>query len=138
AVWSVFLGQHQSGSLRQVVTRNGELALTRMTPIIDSDQDPEAWANDIVMEIKGTMSYLARFGFDSNDGLDIIVIAGNNAAESVSSKIDFDCNLNVLTASEAGKLLGLNLGIQQDQRYADPLHVSWLGKKRVLTLPMKS
>lgn len=138
AIWSIFVGQHQSGSLRQVVTRNGELALTRMTPITDDDQDPDTWAEEVVSEIKGTMSYLTRFGFDSNDGLDIIVIAGNNASEPISAKIDFECNLNVLTAPAAAKILGLNLGAQVDQRYADPLHVSWFSKKRILTLPLKS
>lgn len=138
SVWSVFVGQHQSGGLRQVVTRNGELALTRMTPIIDSDDDPDVWAAEVVTEIKGTMSYLSRFGFDANDGLDVTVIASNATADLISSNIDFDCNLNVLTAAEAGSLLGLRLGVQKEQRYADPLHISWVGKKSTLTLPLKS
>lgn len=137
-LWTVFVGQHSSGGLRQVVIRNGELALTRMTPIIDSDADPDVWASDVVAEIKGTMSYLSRFGFDPSDGLDVIVISGNSSAEFVSSRIDFDCNLHVLSAGEAGKLLGLRIGPQKEQRYADPLHVAWLAKKSKLTLPIKS
>lgn len=138
SVWTVFVGQHQSGGLRQVVTRNGELALTRMTPITDSDQDADSWASEVATEIKGTMSYLSRFGFDANDGLDIIVIASNAAAEYVASKIDFECNLNILTSAEAGALLGIRLGAQKEGRYADPLHIAWVGKKRALTLPLKS
>ncbi len=138
SVWTVFVGQHQSGGLRQVVTRNGELALTRMTPIIDSDADPDTWSSEVVTEIKGTMSYLTRFGFDASDGLDVIVIASNSTADLVAAKVDFDCNLNVLTSVEAGNLLGLRLGVQKEQRYADPLHVAWLGKKKALALPLKS
>src|SRR5690606_3907516 len=87
-MWTVFVGQHSSGGLRQVVIRNGELALTRMTPIIDSDADPEIWASDVVAEVKGTMSYLSRFGYDPADGLDVIVISGNSAADLLHSKID--------------------------------------------------
>ena len=33
ATWSIFIGQHRSGNVRQVVTKNGELALTRMSPL---------------------------------------------------------------------------------------------------------
>ncbi len=60
ATWTIFVGQHQSGGLRQIVTKNGELALTRMTPIVDSDIDQDAWTSDVSNELKGTMSYLSR------------------------------------------------------------------------------
>lgn len=138
ATWAVFVGQHQSGGLRQIVTKNGELALTRMTPIVDSDIDHELWASEVAGEIKGTMSYLSRFGFDSSDGLDVIVIANNSVADKVATKIDFDCNLSVLTAIEAANLLNLKIGRQDDQRYADPLHVAWSGRKSTLTLPLRA
>lgn len=138
ATWTVFVGQHQSGGLRQIVTKNGELALTRMTPIVDSDIDHELWSAEVAGEIKGTMSYLSRFGFDASDGLDVVVIANNSVADKVASKIDFDCNLSVLTAIEAANLLGLKIGRQEDQRYADPLHVAWAGRKAKLTLPLSA
>jgi len=136
--WTLFVGQHQSGGLRQVVTRGGELALTRMTPIVDSDTDPDNWSGEVVSEIKGTMSYLSRFGYDAADGLDVIVIANNSSADVLSSKIDFECNLNILTAGEAGQLLGLRTGSRGEERYADPLHVAWAGSKSKLTLPLES
>jgi hypothetical protein len=138
ATWTVFVGQHQSGGLRQIVTKNGELALTRMTPIVDSDIDHELWSSEVAGEIKGTMSYLSRFGFDATDGLDVIVIANNSVADKVAAKIDFDCNLSVLTSQEAANLLGVKLGRQDDQRYADPLHVAWSGRKTAFTLPLQA
>ncbi|PZQ43386.1 MAG: hypothetical protein DI551_12250, partial [Micavibrio aeruginosavorus] len=138
SVWSVFVGQHQSGGLRQIVTKNGELALTRMTPIIDSDIDHDAWATDVAGELKGTMSYLSRFGFDPSDGIDVTIIANNSVADRVVAKIDFDCSLNVLTAGEAANILGLKIGRQEDQRYADPLHIAWAGRKSSLTLPLQA
>lgn len=138
STWSIFVGQHQNGGLRQIVTKNGELALTRMTPIVDTDIDHDLWSSEVAGELRGTMSYLSRFGFDPNDGLDVIVIANNSVADKVAAKIDFDCNLSVLTSGEAASLLNLKIGRQDDQRYADPLHVAWVGKKKAYTMPLQS
>ncbi len=137
-VWAIFVGQHQSGGLRQIVTRNGELALTRMTPIVDNDIDHDLWSAEVCSELKGTMSYLSRFGFEQADGLDVIVIANNSVADRVAAKIDFECNLNVLTAGEAANLIGVKIGRQEDQRYADPLHAAWSGRKSSFTLPLQA
>jgi hypothetical protein len=138
SVWSIFVGQHHSGGLRQIVTKNGELALTRMTPIVDSDIDQEVWTTEVANEIKGTMSYLSRFGFDTSDGLDVTVIANNSVADRVAGKIDFECNLNVLTSGEAAKMLGLKMGRQEEMRYADPIHVAWTARKSKLALPLQA
>lgn len=137
-VWTVFVGQHQSGGLRQIVTRNGELALTRMTPIVDSDADHDLWSAEVYNELKGTMSYLSRFGFDANDGLDVIVIANNSVADRITARVDFDCNLNILTVVEAANLLGVKVGRQEDLRYADPLHAAWSGRKSSFSMPLQA
>lgn len=138
STWTVFVGQHRSGGLRQIVTKNGELALTRITPIIDTDSDPEAWASDVAGELKGTMSYLSRFGYDPADGLDVIVVSSHEAADAVTARIDFECNLTLMSAGEAANLLDIKVGRQEDQRYADILHVAWAGKKSSLTLPLQA
>ncbi len=137
-MWSILVGQHHSGGSRQVVTKNGELALTRMTPVSANDIDQEVWATEVAGELRGTMSYLSRFGFDAKDGLDVIVIANNSTADRIVSKVDFDCNLSVLSNTEAANLLGIKIGRQEDQRYADPLHVAWTGRKAALTLPLQA
>ncbi len=138
SVWTVFVGQHHNGGLRQIVTKNGELALTRMTPVVDSDANQDLWASEIAGELKGTMSYLSRFGFDARDGLDIIVVANNAAADKVAEKIDIECNLSVLTAIEVSNLLGIKIGRQEEQRYADPIHVAWTGRKSKFVMPLQA
>jgi len=50
--WTVFIGQHQSGGLRQVVVREGELALTRMTAVGSHDENPMNWAREVQQEFK--------------------------------------------------------------------------------------
>lgn len=137
-VWSVFIGQHRSGGLRQIVTKNGELALTRITPVIDSDNDPEVWASEVAQEFQSTVSYLTRFGYNPEDGLDVIVIAKPSAGEVLENLIDVQCNFVPMTATQAAHLLGLSIGRQDDQRYADPLHAAWIGRKSSFTLPMQS
>jgi len=136
--WTVFVGQHQGGGLRQIVTKNGELALTRMTPMVESDVDQEVWSTEITNELKGTMSYLSRFGYEPSEGLDVIIIANNAVAEKVTAKIDFECNLNVLTCAEAAGYLGVKIGRQEEQRFADPLHVAWSGRKASFVMPLQA
>lgn len=134
--WAVFIGQHQNGSLRQVVIKDGELALTRMTPIVDTDADADLWASEVYQEFQATLSYMARFGFVQEDGLDIIITSNPPAGEILNNIIDLEANLHTLTASEIAKTLGLSISTFVDQRYADILHAAWIAKKPTLQLPM--
>ena len=138
ATWTIFVGQHHNGGLRQVVTRGGELALTRMTPIVDTDVEPELWAKEVSGELNATMSYLSRFGYKETDGLDIVVIANDSSQTSLEALVDIECNLHIVTAQKAAASLGVRLGRQEDFRYADPLHAAYLGKRNKFQLPMQS
>lgn len=137
-LWSVFIGQHRNGSLRQVLTKNGELALTRMSPIIDKDDDPQVWAQELYQEFRSTMSYLSRFGYDPSDGLDVFVVANPAPAEALRNIFEEDYDLHVLGVDEVARALGVNIGHQDDLRYADVLHVAWAGRKSRFILPMKA
>jgi uncharacterized protein (UPF0335 family) len=137
-VWSIFIGQHRNGSLRQVLTKNGELALTRMSPMTEKDDNPEVWAQELFNEFKSTMSYLTRFGYDPDDGLDVFVMANPAPGEALRAIVDVDCDLHIMTVDEAAKALGVSLGAQNDLRYADALHVAWIGRKGRFVLPMKA
>lgn len=138
AVWAMMMGQHKNGGLRQIVTKNGELALTRMTPISDSDANPDDWAREVYQEFKATMSYLTRFGFSADDGLDVIAVSNPEAGQALGEMIDVTCNFHPLGVEQVARHAGLAIGPQENQRYADPLHVGWVAKKPRLTLPMKA
>lgn len=138
AKWAVFMGQHKSGGLRQIVTKDGELALTRMTPITDIDASAASWSQEVQQEFGATMSYLARFGYQPEDGLDVIVVGEPAACQSLQSAIDVDCNFYTLTAEEAARSLGIPFARGADDRYADTLHVGWAGRKNKFILPMKA
>lgn len=136
--WAVFIGQHQGGALRQVITRDGQLAMTRMTPVIDSDSDPNAWAEEVAQEFRATVSYLSRFGYSADDGTDVIVIASDEAGSALERRIGIPCNYTNLTAQEAAQTLGISIGFQEEARYADSLHVAWSGRKMKFILPMEA
>lgn len=136
--WVVFIGQHVNGGLRQIVTKDGELALTRITPIVDSDIDPGLWASEVAQEFTATMSYLSRFGYAQEDGLDVIVISNPEASQALEAMITVSCYLTVMTIADAAKKIGVRIGPQDDLRLADPLHVAWVGRKMALDLPLKS
>lgn len=138
AKWAVFIGQHQNGGLRQIVIKDGELALTRMTPVVDSDANPDMWASEIYQEFQATLSYMARFGFNAEDGLDIIVASNPTAGDVLRNMIDIEANIYTMTASEIAQKLGLSISSYVDQRYADILYAAWICKKPVLKLPMQA
>ncbi len=136
--WTIFMGQHQGGGLRQIVIKDGDLALTRMTPIIESGGDPEIWASEVQQEFQATMSYLSRFGFDAEDGLNVIMVSEPEAGEKVGALIDVPCNFHSLSADDVARIMHLNLGHQDNYYLADSLHLSWIGKKSKFILPMKA
>tara|TARA_B100000242_G_scaffold284081_1_gene246982 strand:- start:8508 stop:10112 length:1605 start_codon:yes stop_codon:yes gene_type:complete len=136
--WAVFIGQHINGGLRQVVIKDGELALTRMTPVVDSDADPDLWAHEVHQEFQATLSYMARFGFVADDGLDIIAVSNPAAGDILGGIIDVTAHVYTMTASEVAKKLGLSISSYADQRYADILHAAWSAKKPKLQLPMQA
>ncbi|MCB9988865.1 MAG: hypothetical protein H6868_05970 [Rhodospirillales bacterium] len=138
STWTIFIGQHQNGALRQVIIRDGQLAMTRMTPVIDTDTDHEQWAQEVFQEFKATVSYLSRFGFSSNDSTDVIVVSHPQAGELLEEKIDIPCQFRSYTVTQAASILGMKIGTQASVRYADPLHVAWAGRKNRFIMPLFS
>lgn len=138
ARWTIFVGQHQGGGLRQIVTKDGKLALTRMTPVSDHTDDSMQWANEVNQEFKATMSYLSRFGYDSSDGLNVIIISDHASGELIQDMIEASCNFYTLTLRDASSLLSLGISVLDDTHYADTLHVAWIGRKSKFILPMKA
>jgi hypothetical protein len=136
--WAILIGQHIGGGLRQVITRDGQLAMTRMTPITDLATDPEAWVNEVTQEFKATISYLSRFGYSPEDGTEVIVISTPSAGQELQARIDVPCNFNHYTVTEAAEVLGFKIGLQDNQYHADPLHAAWAGRKSRFILPMEA
>lgn len=136
--WAVMIGQHMGGGLRQVITRDGQLAMTRMTPVTDLQANPGAWVNEVAQEFKATISYLSRFGYTAEEGTEVFVIATSAAGEQLRDLIDVPCNYTSYTVTEAAEALGFRIGPQENQYHADPLHAAWSARKTRFILPMEA
>lgn len=137
--WSLLVSQHHGGGLRQIVIRNNELALTRVTPVIEPDPtSPGTWAAEVAQEIQATLSYLSRFGYTPEDGLDIITIGESEFLAPVESMITTPCHFTNIPVQVAAAYLGLNVGLQNDPHHADIIHAGWAAKKLTLELPLAS
>lgn len=139
AEWTILVGQHRGGGLRQIVVRSNELALTRVTPIELPQQDKEdIWANNVFKEIQATLSYLSRFGYSPDDGLNIIILGSKIYADILSGLMTVPCSFSSLSPHEAGAMVGVKLDQENDDHFADGLHAAWAGKKIVLEMPLSS
>lgn len=145
--WGVMIGQHETGGLRQIVVRDGQLALTRLTPAGEGVLDGIQWAAEVEREFKATLSYIARFGYSASEGLDVIVIC-NQVAKDALGKFNLPAtSLRCMTTAEAAKTAGIKFSTKErvppgtvPQEYADILHAAWAGLKmqRTLNLPVPS
>lgn len=138
AQWAVLIGQHKSGGLRQVIVRNGQLAMTRMTPATSKGGEHGTWAEDVLQEFKATISYLSRFGYSAEDGTELIVLSAKEYGDALYERLDVPCDFTSLTAPEAAQMLGFTIGIQEDPYSADALHAAWAGRKTGFLLPLEA
>ena len=134
--WTILIGQNETSGLRQVVTRNGNLALTRMTPLPDAATGANL-SGEIIRELKASLSYIPRHGYQADDGLDFIVIAPKESHEALKMARLPVTNICCMDTLESVRTLGGDYQGNIAQTYADPLYALWGAKKSKLTLPMK-
>lgn len=136
--WTVFIAQNSSGGLRQIVIKNGQMALTRMTPLVNTDDDPETWASEVSQELKATMTYLTRFDYKQDDNLDVVVICNTSAGQILEGLIETSCNFYSLTVMQAADKVGISLVDPENTKFIDPLHVRWAANKSSFAMDMKA
>jgi hypothetical protein len=135
--WAALVGQHETGGLRQVVTKDGLLALTRITPVMDKEIKGEAWSANMVREFKATQAYLRRFGFEDEEGLDLVVVCGTAEKKLIGPWDVPGTRMRCVTLGEALKLLGCRAEKKEDNHFADALHAAWAERSDTLTLPIQ-
>lgn len=137
--WSVLMTYHKTGGLRQVVIKDGELALTRMTPIPVYEDNIAQLTDEMVREFNATLTYLSRFGYVPSDGLDLVVVSSTNICQRLRQYGLPVTHLYPLTIPEAGQLIGVNTGMYgDDSPFADILHAAWTGNQKKLFVPLES
>jgi hypothetical protein len=137
--WTILISPHKGGGLRQIVVKNGELALTRMSLVDTHQEHAQQWAEDVYKEFEATMGYLSRFGYSADEGLNIIVISEPVVGDALQERMRAEHNYASLTPAQAGTLAGLSLGAGNvAEYYGDILHVAWAATKTKFIMPMQS
>lgn len=134
--WAVLISQHETGGLRQVVVKNGNLALTRITPTSDAGVHGPGWADEVVREFRATLTYIARFGYTAEEGLDVIVVCSSIEKQFFSDKSLPVTNFQCLTPAEALAAIGSKGVSLGETNFGDVLHAAWVAKKHGLAVPV--
>jgi hypothetical protein len=129
--WAMIAGLHQTGGMRQVIIRDGELALTRIHPV--NAASPAALAQVTVEELQASINYLRRFGYKDTDGMDIMIICSAADKKLYSTYVLKGATLHALTVQEALAQLGLATA-SPETRYADALYAAWTERTEKLAL----
>jgi hypothetical protein len=135
--WSILIAQHESGGLRQVIVKDGRLALTRMTPASEAGIQGPEWVDDVQREFKATLTYIARFGYTADDGLDVVVICGDAEKNIFEQKSMPVTNFQCLKTAEALSAIGARGKSLGEANFGDVVHAAWAGKKTFLDVPLK-
>lgn len=135
--WALLVGQHETGGLRQVVVKDGNLALTRLTPTSDAGPGGPGWVEDAVREFKATTNYISRFGYSSEDGLDVMIICGDIEKQFFKPAELGVSHFQCLNLNEAMRHIGVKASGNEKNNFADALHAAWISKNGRLKLPVR-
>ncbi len=124
------------GGFRQIVTRNGELIFTRMTPGMPPDTDGAEIAASLEREFRATLGYLGRLGFGEGHILQVVTVLPERAREATGQLRIAGFTPTFLTPGEAARKLGLGASAAAAEQYSDLLHGAWYARKTRPALSM--
>jgi hypothetical protein len=132
--WRALIGLQATGGLRQIFTVGGKLVITRLTQAPD---DAAALASTIERELRSSISYLKRLGYNETERLDLTVIGDEALCAEIRERELAVSSLLAFTPSEAAGHLGLRGAAKVKDGYSDLLLAEWaaLRKKPILVLP---
>lgn len=137
--WSVLMTYHKTGGLRQVIVKDGELALTRLTPLAVDSQDTVALTEEMVREFNATLTYLSRFGYAPAEGIELIVISSDDICRTIQNYSLQVTKLHAVSLHEAGRAADISPAkVDEESVYADSLHAGWVGAQKKLVMPLSS
>ena len=116
--------------------KDGSLALARTTPTSEAGVHGPAWAEEVVREFKSTLSYIARFGYTAEEGLDVVILCSSIDKQFFDEGALPVTNFRCLTPVEGLAAIGAKGIALGETNFGDALHAAWAGKKHTLGLPV--
>ncbi|MEZ0262059.1 MAG: hypothetical protein ACAH80_13705 [Alphaproteobacteria bacterium] len=134
--WVMLMAQHENGCLRQIISRDGGMIITRITPTPYLPGE-EKWDEEAGREFNATLIYMARRGFTPEQGLDFIVLCDKADKAFFEKKPDAARNVNAVTVAEAMKAImpGI-IASPPPGNFADALHAAWASNFAALRVPL--
>lgn len=135
--WRHMIGVNVTGGFRQIIEKNGHLALTRLTAAPPPETPPEEFADMIYRDFQATVTYIKRLGYVASDTLDLMIVTADENRAAMAN-LDWGIARTVVmkTPHEAATDLGLGSIGREDQPYCDVLHAAWFASKRLPSLPL--
>lgn len=135
--WRHLIGVNATGGFRQIIEKNGDLCLTRLTAAPPPETPPEEFADMIRRDFEATVTYIKRLGYVASDTLDLVILTAPENREAMSNlEWSVARSVTMKTPHEAAVELGLGSIGREDQPYCDVLHAAWFSSKRTPLLPL--
>lgn len=134
--WVLFLAQHKSGGMRQIVTHNGSFVFTRLTSPLSETTNLGFQAASFVQDIKATRDYLSRFGLKNDTPLHMVAILPQALHDAFSKAPFAVSSRRLLTPHEAATELKLPFTPTLNGAFADLISLLWLSRKWKLRAPL--
>lgn len=135
--WRHLIGVNATGGFRQIIEKNGDLCLTRLTAAPPPETPPEEFADMIFRDFQATVTYIKRLGYVASDTLDLVILTAPDNRDAMSNvEWGIPRSVTMKTPHEAGVELGLGSIGREDQPFCDVLHAAWFSSKRAPALPL--
>jgi hypothetical protein len=136
--WKFFITHNKVGGFRQVILRDGRIIFTRLTQPV-GEVTPEVIAGNIEQEMSSTIEYMKRLAFNSQEGLDIYVIASSDINNYLDLLRVQARHIYKFTPFEAAEFFGITGAAQPSDQFGDVILSASIACSRnhrlVLSLP---
>lgn len=138
AHWRHLIGVNATGGFRQIIERNGDMMLTRLTQAPPPDTPPDDFAETLVRDFRATVTYIKRLGYNpAEDTMDLVLLTGEANRQALQQEPwEGARSTTILTPHEAGMKLGLGSIGREDQPFCDVLHAAWFAAQRRPLVPL--
>jgi len=124
--WGLMLSWQRTGGFRQIVTLDGELIFTRLTPPLPLTASPGFTTATLALDLQASLGYLARLGLTEGTPLYVIAVMPEKMHEALKTISLPLKSIVTVTPHQAAVQLGLPFGPAPDDPFGDLLHAAWL------------
>ncbi|NTU76611.1 MAG: hypothetical protein HGA90_02170, partial [Alphaproteobacteria bacterium] len=124
--WAMLLSWQRTGGFRQIVTRDGQLLFTRLTPAPPPKASASFITASLSADIQASVEYLKRHGLKSSAELRLAALMPTFLHAPLGSMRFPVQEMAPLTPHQAARNLGLSVGPRPDDPHADLLFAAWL------------